>query len=112
MPATAAGLCRTIFDTLYLLLSWGHETPERAARYDPPAAYFRSRLVCVLLGSCGHYFSKGAAAHRLDRFFAYFQRYLLHKPPLPLDVDFDVQVLPLPSLLPWHWTWLWTSFPG
>lgn len=50
------------------------------------------RLVCMLLETCGGYFHKGSAARKLDRFLAYFQRYLLAKPPLPLDIDFDVQV--------------------
>ncbi len=51
------------------------------------------RLVCMLLQTCGGYFHKGSAARKLDRFLAYFQRYILAKPPLPLDIDFDVQVL-------------------
>ena len=52
----------------------------------------RVRLVCTLLDTCGSFFCKGKAGRRLDRFLAYFQRYLLAKPPLPLDIDFDVQV--------------------
>ena len=80
-----------MFDTLYLLLAFGHASPEAGARLDPPASMFRIRLVCVLLGACGAYFCKGGAARRLDRFLAFFQRYLLAKPPLPLDVEFDVQ---------------------
>lgn len=52
----------------------------------------RVRLVCTLLDICGSFFCKGKAGRRLDRFLAYFQRYLLAKPPLPLDIDFDVQV--------------------
>ena len=80
-----------MFDTLYLLLAFGHASPEAAARLDPPSSMFRIRLVCVLLGACGAYFCKGSAARRLDRFFLFFQRYLLAKPPLPLDVEFDVQ---------------------
>ena len=54
----------------------------------------RLRLVCTLLDTCGSFFCKGKAGRRLDRFLAYFQRYLLAKPPLPLDIDFDVQVSP------------------
>lgn len=34
-----------IFDTLYLLTSFGHETPERLAALDPPDDFFRIRLV-------------------------------------------------------------------
>ena len=32
---------RTIFDTLYTLLSFGHETPESAAQLDPLSSFFR-----------------------------------------------------------------------
>ena len=32
---------RTTFDTLYTLLSFGHETPESAAQLDPLSSYFR-----------------------------------------------------------------------
>ena len=52
----------------------------------------RYRLLCTLLDTCGSFYCKGKAGRRLDRFLAYFQRYLLAKLPLPLDVDFDVQV--------------------
>ena len=89
---TASSVCRTVFDTLYLLLNFGHQSLEESEKYDPPTNYFRIRLVCVLLSTCGQYFSKGSAGARLDRFLVYFQRYLLYKPPLPLDIEFDVQV--------------------
>lgn len=85
-------VCRVVFDTLYLLLSFGHESAEEAERLDPPFSYFRIRLVCSLLETCGQFFNKGIAKKRLDRFLAFYQRYLLAKPPLPLDVEFDVQV--------------------
>ena len=83
---------RVVFATLYLLLECGHDTPEMMQRLDPPDNYFRIRLVCKLLEACGHYFTKGSACTRLNRYLVYFQRYLLAKPPLPFDVDFDVQV--------------------
>ena len=72
-------------------MSFGHESAEEAERLDPPFNYFRIRLVCTLLETCGQFFNKGLAKKRLDRVLAYFQRYLLAKPPLPLDVEFDVQ---------------------
>ncbi len=34
---------RTIFDTLYTLLAFGHDSPETAAAVDPPTSYFRVR---------------------------------------------------------------------
>ncbi|KAL4437467.1 hypothetical protein ABPG77_003448 [Micractinium sp. CCAP 211/92] len=85
-----------VFATLHLLLAYGHEAgtpPEVTRKLDPPANYFRIRLVCGLLGVCGQYFTRGAARRKLDRFLPYLQRYLLAKPPLPLDVEFDVQDL-------------------
>ncbi|MEW5315382.1 MAG: hypothetical protein WDW38_006816 [Sanguina aurantia] len=86
-------LCHSlpIFDTLYLLTSFGHETPERLAALDPPDDFFRIRLVCALLETCGCYFNEGAARKHLDRFLTFLQAYLLSKPTLPLDVDFDLQ---------------------
>ncbi|MEW5297640.1 MAG: hypothetical protein WDW36_000836 [Sanguina aurantia] len=86
-------LCHSlpIFDTLYLLTSFGHETPERLAALDPPDDFFRIRLVCALLETCGCYFNEGAARRHLDRFLTFLQAYLLSKPTLPLDVDFDLQ---------------------
>ena len=89
--------CRVVFDTLYLLVSFGHESAEETDRLDPPFSYFRIRLVCSLLETCGQCFNKGLAKKRLDRFLSFFQRYLLANPPLPLDVEFDVQASALDS---------------
>ena len=85
-----------IFSTLMSLLSYGHaaDVPaEVTRRLDPPHNFFRVRLVCALLESCGTYFAQGAARKRLDDFLLYLQRYVLSKPPLPLDVDLDLQEL-------------------
>ncbi|KAK9809827.1 hypothetical protein WJX73_010709 [Symbiochloris irregularis] len=84
---------RVVFDTLYLLLELGHDTPEAAQRLDPPDNFFRIRLVRQLLQACGHYFSRGSACARLNRFFAFLQRYILAKPSLPFDIEFDIQEL-------------------
>jgi regulator of nonsense transcripts 2 len=81
-----------VFDTLYLLLAFGHEDASSAAKLDPATNYFRIRLVCALLETCGTYFSRGGARRRLDRYLLYFQRYVLSKPSLPLDFEFDVEV--------------------
>ncbi|KAG2482394.1 hypothetical protein HYH03_018672 [Edaphochlamys debaryana] len=86
-------LCNStpVFETLYLLLTFGHEAPELAERLDPPDDFFRVRLVCALLDACGQYFGEGAARSRLDRFLTFFQAYILSKARLPLDVEFDLQ---------------------
>ena len=75
---------------------------HRALALGQDAVQCRLRLVCTLLDTCGSFFCKGKAGRRLDRFLAFFQRYLLAKPPLPLDIDFDVQVSPdiMPSSSP------------
>ncbi len=67
---------------------------HRALALGQDAAQCRLRLVCTLLDTCGSFFCKGKAGRRLDRFLAFFQRYLLAKPALPLDINFDVQVSP------------------
>lgn len=84
-----------IFDTLYKLLSYGHEggyaRPGVVNPLDLPDDYFRIRLVCNLLETCGMYYDKGAAKKKLDFFLTYFQYYVCTKDPLPMDVEFLVQ---------------------
>lgn len=84
-----------IFDTLYKLLSYGWEGGyARPGLYNPldqPDDYFRIRLVCNLLESCGMYYDKGAAKKKLDFFLTYFQYYVCVKGSLPMDVEFIVQ---------------------
>ncbi|GJM85594.1 hypothetical protein PR202_ga02060 [Eleusine coracana subsp. coracana] len=60
-----------VFETLYLIIVFGHGTPE----------------------TCGHYFSKGSSKRKLDKFLLHFQRYIISKGPLPLDIEFDIQDL-------------------
>ncbi|KAF6134865.1 hypothetical protein GIB67_002266 [Kingdonia uniflora] len=81
-----------IFETLYLILVFGHGTPEQDA-LDPPEDYFRIRMVITLLQTCGHYFDRGSSKRKLDRFLIYFQRYILSKGSMPLDIEFDLQDL-------------------
>ncbi|KAK6153893.1 hypothetical protein DH2020_013532 [Rehmannia glutinosa] len=81
-----------IFDTLYLILAFGHGTTEQDT-LDPPEDCFRIRMVITLLETCGHYFDRGSSKRKLDRFLIHFQRYILSKGALPLDVEFDLQDL-------------------
>lgn len=46
--------------------------------------YFRIKLVCVLLDTCGHYFDRGTGKQKLDRFLTFFIRYVHSKGELPL----------------------------
>ncbi|CAI9091024.1 OLC1v1025941C1 [Oldenlandia corymbosa var. corymbosa] len=81
-----------IFDTLNLILSFGHGTAEQDV-LDPPEDFFRIRMVVTLLETCGHYFDRGSSKRKLDRFLIHFQRYILCKGAVPLDVEFDLQDL-------------------
>jgi len=40
---------------------------------DLPDDYFRIRLVCNLLETCGAYYDKGIAKKKLDFFLTFFQ---------------------------------------
>ncbi|CAH9111210.1 unnamed protein product [Cuscuta epithymum] len=81
-----------IFDTLYLILVFGHGTAEQD-KLDPVEDCFRIRMVITLLETCGHYFDRGSSKRKLDRFLIHFQRYILSKGMLPLDIEFDLQDL-------------------
>ncbi|KAK8675079.1 hypothetical protein V6N13_033151 [Hibiscus sabdariffa] len=81
-----------IFETLYLILVFGHDTAEQD-NLDPPEDCFRIRMVITLLQTCGHYFDRGSSKRKLDRFLVHFQRYILSKGALPLDIEFDLQDL-------------------
>ncbi|KAI5578637.1 hypothetical protein POPTR_008G045400v4 [Populus trichocarpa] len=81
-----------IFETLYWILMFGHDTPEQDV-LDPPEDCFRIRMVITLLDTCGHYFDRGSSKRKLNRFLMHFQRYILSKGLLPLDVEFDLQDL-------------------
>jgi len=65
----------------------GTQLPEILA--DPqhpieaPWDFFRIKLVCVLLETCGHYFDRGASKQKLDRFLTFFIRYVHSKGELP-----------------------------
>lgn len=84
-----------IFDTLYRILSYGYPNgyprPGDVNPLDLPDDYFRIRLVCNLLETCGMYYDKGAAKKKLDFFLTYFQYYICLKDRLPMDVDFLIQ---------------------
>ncbi|KAJ5665402.1 uncharacterized protein N7477_007850 [Penicillium maclennaniae] len=84
-----------IFDTLYRIVTFGHEggtpVPGKLSLLDLPDDFFRVRLACTLLDTCGHCFDRGSAKKKLDFFLTFFQYYLFTKDPMPMDVDFLVQ---------------------
>merc|ERR1719309_1341681 len=69
-----------IFKVLYSLITFGVSLdPDLPSPLDPPNHMIRLRLVCVLLDTCGQYFSSGSSKKKLDYFILYFQRYYLFK---------------------------------
>ncbi|KAF0308344.1 Regulator of nonsense transcripts 2 [Amphibalanus amphitrite] len=65
-----------VFKVLYSLISFGVSLdPEVPSPLDPPGSELRLRLVCVLLDTCGRYFSSGSAKRQLDHYIVYLQRY-------------------------------------
>ena len=84
-----------IFDTLYRMVTFGHEggrpTPGRQSPLDLSDDFFRIRLVCIVLDTCGVCFDRGSSRKKLDFFLTFFQYYLLTKDVLPMEIDFLVQ---------------------
>ncbi|GAA5864331.1 hypothetical protein JCM3774_002754 [Rhodotorula dairenensis] len=83
---------RVIFDTLWSLVTFGHPEgrphPDLPTAIDAPDDYFRVRLVCTLLDTCGACFDRGTLKKKLDSFLTFFQMYVLAKGSLPMDVGF------------------------
>ncbi|KAF9051213.1 transcription factor [Hymenopellis radicata] len=81
-----------IFDTLWSLITFGHPDgrplPNQTCLVDMPDDFFRVRLVCVILDTCGMCFDRGTQKKKLDNFLTMFQFYMLCKQPLPMDVEF------------------------
>lgn len=70
-----------IFDTLYSIVTFGHEfgrpARERYCSIDAPNDFFRIRLVCTLLDTCGMCFDRGSSKKKLDNFLTFFQVIIL-----------------------------------
>ncbi|RXK37451.1 hypothetical protein M231_05274 [Tremella mesenterica] len=81
-----------ILDTLWILISFGHQeafpVPGRDSPIDSVTDFFRVRLVCTLLDSCGICFSKGSLKRKMDNFLVFFQLYVVCKVETPMDVEF------------------------
>ncbi|KAI8373653.1 armadillo-type protein [Choanephora cucurbitarum] len=83
-----------VFDTLYSIVTFGHEfgrpARERFCPMDAPNDFFRIRLCCTLLDTCGMCFDRGSSKKKLDHFLIFFQMYVLSKNKPPMDVDFMI----------------------
>ena len=84
-----------IFDTLYRMITFGHEggtpAPGKTTPFDLPDDFFRIRLISTVLDTCGICFDRGSSKKKLDFFLTFFQYYILTKDPLPMEIDFLVQ---------------------
>ncbi|KIX92316.1 uncharacterized protein Z520_11924 [Fonsecaea multimorphosa CBS 102226] len=84
-----------VFDTLYRIVTFGHEggtpQPGNFTPFDPPDEFFRIRLICTLLDTCGICFDRGSSRKKLDFFLTFFQYYMATKDPLPMEIEFLVQ---------------------
>ena len=84
-----------IFDTMYRIVTFGHDggtpQPGKVNLLDMPDDYFRVRLVCTILDTCGVCFDRGNSKKKLDFFLTFFQYYIFTKDPMPMDIEFVVQ---------------------
>ncbi|KAI5714096.1 hypothetical protein M8J76_010865 [Diaphorina citri] len=82
-----------VFKVLYSLITFGTgsyshgNNPDPSLLLDPPDNLFRIKLVCVLLETCGQYFSHGITRTKLDYFFVFFQAYFWSKYDHPVWRD-------------------------
>ncbi|XP_044268882.1 regulator of nonsense transcripts 2 [Tribolium madens] len=75
-----------IFKVLYSLITFGVSMdPNVPSPLDPPNHLFRIRLACVLLETCGTYFSSGSSKRRLDYYLIFLQSYYWFKRDLWKD---------------------------
>jgi regulator of nonsense transcripts 2 len=84
-----------VFDSLYLLLRYGHEngipSPNVLCPSDAPDDFFRLRLCCTILDSCGGCFTGGKTGAKLDTFFVFMQMYIFTKvAPIPIEAEFFI----------------------
>lgn len=83
-----------IFDMLYRVLTFGHEggtpRPDRYCELDAPDDFFRVRLACVVLETCGMCFDRGSSKKKLDFFLSFFEYYIHTKSTPPMDIEFLV----------------------
>ncbi len=84
-----------VFEQLWSMVTFGHAKgrpwPGQVAPLDAPDDYFRIRLICTLLDTCGVCFDRGSLRRKLDDFLVFLNFYVLCKQqPLPIDVDFTL----------------------
>ncbi|XP_030569622.1 regulator of nonsense transcripts 2 isoform X1 [Drosophila novamexicana] len=74
-----------ILNTLYSIISLGVTLDQSViSPLDPPESLFRLKLACMLLDTCGPYFTSQATRKKLDYFLVFFQHYYWHKKSHPV----------------------------
>lgn len=56
-----------------MFLEYGRPARERYCPIDTPNDFFRIRLCCTLLDTCGMCFDRGSSKAKLDNFLVFFQ---------------------------------------
>ena len=57
----------------FFFVEFGRPAPNRINHLDAPNDFFRIRLCCTLLDTCGMCFDRGSSMKRLDDFLVFFQ---------------------------------------
>ncbi|XP_043660894.1 regulator of nonsense transcripts 2 [Drosophila teissieri] len=74
-----------ILNTLYSIISLGVSMDQNViSPLDPPDSLFRLKLACMLLDTCGPYFTSQATRKKLDYFLVFFQHYYWFKKSHPV----------------------------
>lgn len=60
-------------DVHFFVAAKAHPLPQFPCPVDMPDDFFRIRLVCVLLDTCGMCFDRGSQKRKLDNFLLFFQ---------------------------------------
>ncbi|KAH8924908.1 ARM repeat-containing protein [Atractiella rhizophila] len=85
---------KVVLDVLWTLTMFGHPgnrpSPEDPSLRDAADDFFRVRLTCTLLDTCGSCFDRGQLRKKLDHFLIFFQMYILAKQTPPMDVGFMI----------------------
>ncbi|XP_055634093.1 regulator of nonsense transcripts 2 [Toxorhynchites rutilus septentrionalis] len=77
----SGNVLNTLYSIISLGVSFSHDIPSEV---DPPGSLFRLKLVCVLLDTCGQYFTSASSRKRLDYFLIFFQHYYWFKKSDPI----------------------------
>lgn len=93
-----------ILNTLYSIISLGVTLDaEQPSEMDPPDSLFRLKLACVLLETCGQYFTSAVSRKRLDYFLVFFQQYYWFKKSDPMYTSEENTTNLFPILADYHY---------